>query len=139
MAKFKRGESGNPAGRPKGIPDRRSQLIRQYEDDIPALLEVLKQKALSGDMAALKLILDRLLPVKRSSFEVIEIPSLGEAETLIEKAEAVMASVSSGEIPPDVGSQLISAIGTTARVEEISELKDRIESLEAAMRRRAGK
>ena len=128
---FKPGQSGNPNGRPKGTPDRRTTLLRELEQDLPALIDALKTNALAGDMQALKLLLDRLLPVRKASQEPVELPLLADAQTLSGKADAVLCAVASGELAPDIGAQLVNAIGTAARVVEISELLERIEALEA--------
>jgi hypothetical protein len=42
----------------------------------------------------------------------------------------------SGEVAPDVAASLIGALGTTARVEEVESLRERLEALERAMRGR---
>jgi len=39
-------------------------------------------------------------------------------------------------LPPDVAAQLVSAVGTLARVVEIDELKERLVALEAAVGRK---
>jgi len=139
MSKFKPGESGNPNGRPKGTPDRRTVLLRELDNDLPALLTKLKENALGGDTAALKLLLDRLLPLRKSSHDAVELPELSDAKTLTDKVNAVLVAVADAQLPPDVGAQLVGAIGTAARVEEISELKDRIESLERTLKARSKK
>lgn len=133
---FVAGKSGNPSGRPKGTPDRRTALVRELEADLPAMLSALKTAALAGDVQALKLLLDRLLPVRKSTTEPVELPELAEAGTLPEKVEAVLAAIAAARLPPDVGAQLVNAIGTAARVEEVAELRERMEALERALRTR---
>lgn len=73
---FKPGETGNPAGRPKGIPNTRTRMLRWLElemDEVnPAtgkkeratILEKMDaaiiKKALKGDLSAYKEVIDRL-------------------------------------------------------------------------------
>ena len=62
MAKFTKGQSGNPAGRPVGSKNKCTQFRELLEDDLPALVSVLRDKALEGDMNAMRLLLERLVP-----------------------------------------------------------------------------
>ena len=62
MAKFAKGHSGNPTGRPVGSKNKCTQFRELLEDDLPALVSVLRDKALDGDMNAMRLLLERLIP-----------------------------------------------------------------------------
>jgi hypothetical protein len=62
MAKFTKGQSGNPAGRPVGSKNKCTQFRELLEQDLPALVSVLRDKALEGDMNAMRLLLERLVP-----------------------------------------------------------------------------
>ena len=62
MPKFTKGQSGNPAGRPIGSKNKSTQFRELLEDDLPALVSVLRDKALEGDMNAMRLLLERLVP-----------------------------------------------------------------------------
>ena len=62
MPKFTKGQSGNPAGRPVGSKNKCTQFRELLEDDLPALVSVLRTKALEGDMNAMRLLLERLVP-----------------------------------------------------------------------------
>ena len=62
VPKFTKGQSGNPAGRPVGSKNKCTQFRELLEDDLPALVSVLRNKALEGDMNAMRLLLERLVP-----------------------------------------------------------------------------
>ena len=62
MPKFTKGQSGNPAGRPVGSKNKCTQFRELLEDDLSALVSVLRDKALEGDMNAMRLLLERLVP-----------------------------------------------------------------------------
>lgn len=62
MTKFAKGQSGNPAGRPKGSKNKSTLFVELLEDDLPGLISVLRGKALDGDMNAMRLLLERLVP-----------------------------------------------------------------------------
>lgn len=63
---FQEGQSGNPAGRPKGSKDKRTELRELLEPHAPALIEKAVSMALEGDTTAMKMCLDRILPAMKS-------------------------------------------------------------------------
>ena len=63
--KWKKGQSGNPAGRPKKLPELRELLAHVLGDEkdgktaAEAILMALRAKATKGDVRAAELLLDR--------------------------------------------------------------------------------
>jgi hypothetical protein len=104
--KFVKGQSGNPAGRPK----QESALIRQeLAKHSEAVIEKLLDKALDGDLTAIKMILDRILPVLKP----VSLPSavhVPEGATLPEMATAIIQQSINGELEPAEALQLLHAI-----------------------------
>jgi len=131
MAKFKPGQSGNPRGRPPGRSTAQG-LRERLAERAGEVLAVVLDAALSGDLMAARLVLERVVPALRPQASPVELPALAAAGTLTEKADAVLAAVGAGEIAPDVGAQLLTALGTVVRITEVEELTRRIEALEAA-------
>lgn len=125
---WKPGQSGNPEGRPKGTPNPQAKLRRMI--DAEGIVKKLQEAALAGDVQAARTLLERALPVYRASAEPVQLPGLNDAMALTDKAHAVLAAVADGSIPPDLGAQLVTAIGTVARVAEVDELQRRIAALE---------
>jgi hypothetical protein len=62
---FKKGQSGNPKGRPKKIPDLMvllANVLGDTKNDLTAaehILNALRKKALAGDVRAAEMLLDR--------------------------------------------------------------------------------
>ncbi len=125
---WKPGQSGNPAGRQKGAINAPTKL--RHMIDAEAIVMRLQEAALTGDVQAARTLLERALPVYRASAEPVQLPGLNGALALTDKAHAVLAAVADGSIPPDLGAQLVTAIGTVARVAEVDELQRRIAALE---------
>ena len=131
---WKPGQSGNPAGRPRGTGEV-SKLRAALAPDVPDILNTVVAAAKSGDMQAARIILERVLPPIKATEarQPLDLPT----GSLTEQGRAVLASVASGDLAPSQGAQLLSAIGTLARVAEIDELSARMAALEASHGNRA--
>ena len=125
--RWKKGESGNPAGRKPGS-DTVSQIRKGIAERVPELLAKLIEQALAGDTGAARLLLERAIPPLKAA-EQTQALSLPDG-TLTDQGRAVLASVAAGDLAPGQGSQLITAIGSLARVAEIDDLAKRITKLE---------
>ena len=134
MAKFKPGISGNPSGRPVGVPDRRGRARELIDAQSEALVAKAIELALGGDSAALKLCMERICaPIKS-----VDVPVLltNLPESLAGKGEVVVSEVAGGLITPDQGAQLMAILAQHARILGMSELQERLERLERTIARR---
>ena len=59
MAKFAKGQTGNPAGKPKGAKDKRTELRALLDPHKEALAAKGVELALGGDTTALRSCIDR--------------------------------------------------------------------------------
>ena len=124
--KFKPGQSGNPKGRPKNKTPA-TLLRKSIIDDMPEIILTLIKQAKEGDTAAAKILLDRCVPSLKPQAMAIHLPVNG---TLAEQGNEIIRATMSGNIPPDVGAQLITALAAQSKIIEIDELTQRIEALE---------
>lgn len=127
---FAPGKSGNPQGRPKTeTAALRESLADGAADVVKAILDAAK----AGDMQACKIVLDRLLPPLKATAQSVHL-ALPESASPLEIARAILSATSSGTLAPDIAAQLVTAVGTFCRIEEIEELRVRIAALEKATR-----
>jgi hypothetical protein len=124
---WKKGQSGNPAGRPKGSGEV-AKLRAAIADRVPELLAKLMTQALAGDTSAARLLLERAVAPLKAAEQPQAVNLAGES--LTDQGRAVLRSVASGELAPGQGAALLGAIGTLARVSEIDELAARVAALE---------
>lgn len=74
--KWKKGQSGNPAGRPKKLPELRELLANVLGDSkdgktaAEAILMALRTKAIRGDVRAAELLLDRAYGKPKQDIDV---------------------------------------------------------------------
>lgn len=132
MTRFKKGQSGNPSGRPKGTPNPATRLRQQIADDLPSIIGTLVSRAKDGDVQAANVLLARCLPALKPQSEPPEIPLAGT--TLNERAESVTASTLAGELSPTAASELMAVLSAQARISEVSELAERLERIENALK-----
>jgi len=93
---WKKGQSGNPSGRPKKPKPKPaltlSEMRKALTHRMPELLERVMDQALDGDMTAAKLVMDKCLPTLKAvaiATDSTELPTLvmhltGEQQKVIE-------------------------------------------------------
>ena len=122
---FKKGQSGNPAGRPKGSRDKRLALMLSNEK---ALQRKLVKMALGGDVAAMRIIADRLWTRLRPEALPVRVES--KSAGLASQGAAIIEAALSGKLTPDVLRDLLSALANQARLIEFTEIEARLQALE---------
>lgn len=123
--RFKPGRSGNPGGRPVGSGNQiRAQLTEAWEEIRPVLVK----KAQDGDMAAIRIVAERVCAPIRATEPATPI-ALPQG-SLTERANAVLDGLGSGDLSTSQAAQLMQALGALAKVIETDELAKRIEALE---------
>lgn len=125
---FKKGQSGNPAGRPKGVLNPATHLRKQIAEFIPAIITRMAEAARNGDTAAASLLLSRVIPPARPESQTATVENAGG--TLAERAEAIATATLSGEIPTSTASDLMNVLQGMARIKEIDELDKRLTAIE---------
>ena len=124
--KFAVGVSGNPKGRKKG--NTAAHLLRKsIADDMPEIILKLVEQAKNGDTAAAKILLDRCCPVLKPQAMAIHLPVNG---SLAQQGGEIIRATMTGQIPPDIGSQLITAVANQGKLIELQELIQRLDRIE---------
>jgi hypothetical protein len=124
---FPPGVSGNPSGRPKGSGSKFG--ARLLEQSSRKILRQLIDKAVAGDLKAIELCVDRLLPRLKARSPQVELPEAAEG-SLADQGRAVLQAVFSGRLDADQATMLLAGLSTQARIIEASELEERIAALE---------
>jgi hypothetical protein len=99
---FVKGQSGNPAGKPKGARHATTMAAEALLDgEAETLTRKAIEVAIAGDGVALRLCLERILPARKSRRVEFHLPTLDTAADLPLAYSAVVAAMSAGELSPD--------------------------------------
>lgn len=136
--KFQQGKSGNPNGRPKGVKDRRVALREKLLPHADQLIEMVTTFAKAGDMQAMKIVMDRIMPPLKEEPIQVTIPKIGSAEDCVKAQAAVVNAVAAGDMLPSEGQVMANLIDAQRRAYETNELANRLEAIEEAIGKRGG-
>ena len=126
---WEKGESGNPAGRPLGIRDKRSAMRDLLVPHAEQLVSKAVELALAGDPTALRICIDRLIPPAKAKGDPVVLPA--PSNSLAENGRNVIRALAHGTLSPEEAAEILRALAAQARILEIDEIEKRVAALEA--------
>ena len=109
--KWEKGTSGNPAGRPRGSRNKATLLMEQLiEDQGPELIQKLIDVAKNGDIRALQLCLDRLVPPRKECETEFEVGPTENHEQIQAAMSRVFEGIKLGRITLNEGERLFAML-----------------------------
>jgi hypothetical protein len=134
MARFKKGQSGNPGGKPRGCLNATTILFDELlKDNAQDLIEKAKAMAKGGDGPALRLCIDRLAPPRKDRPVWFELPKMNEARDAVSASAAIVEAVASGDLTPSEAAELSKVVDGYSRVLQAVEFEERLSKLEKAI------
>lgn len=131
---FQKGQSGNPAGRPKGSRAKTAlKLDAILEGDAEEVARKAVAMAKAGDTVAMRLVLDRLCPPRKDRPVQFELPDMQTAKDVAGAIAAVVRAVAAGDLTPDEASTVASVIEMQRRAIDTHDLADRLAAIEARL------
>src|SRR5258706_14663563 len=104
---FQKGESGNPAGRPRGARNKRTLLAEHLlEGDTEAIVRTMIDRAKEGDMAAVRLCVDRICPRLTDRPAGFDLPPLTRAADAPPAMAAIALALADGDLPASEAADL---------------------------------
>lgn len=125
-------EKGNKSGkgRPAGSRNKRAIFQEVLEVDGEAIIEKIKGQALKANATAMRLCMERLLPVAQASNAQFWMPRVETTESLKEATAAAAEAVADGLLSPQEGEAVARIVESQRRNIETVELEGRVKSLE---------
>ncbi len=130
---FPKGRSGNPKGRPVGARNAATVIAEQLLDgEAEEIIRKVIKKAKQGDMTALRLCLDRIVPPRRDRPVHFTIPVLNSADDASKAMAAIAAAVACGQLTPIESAELSNVVEVYVRAIEARDFEARLRALEAS-------
>jgi len=119
------------AGRPRGARHKVTRAIEGLlEGEHEALTRKAIEKALEGDMMALRLCLERLAPARKDSPVSLALPTIQSAADAVSASAVLLEAVAAGDITPDEAGRVMALLTAHKQLVEAGDLETRITALE---------
>lgn len=130
--RFAPGVSGNPSGKPRGARHRATLAAEALlEGELEAITRAAIDKAKEGDIAAVRLCVERLLPARKDTPIAIDLPPIETAADAKKASSAVLAAVALGDITPIEGGAVMALLVSHKTIVEATDFEARLAALEA--------
>ncbi|UHC20488.1 DUF5681 domain-containing protein (plasmid) [Methylobacterium currus] len=130
--KFQKGQSGNPAGRTKGTRNRTTIALEALlEGEAEAITRKAVELAKNGDTVALRLCLERLIPVRKDRPIRFALPPIETAADLTKATSALLVAVATGDITPSEAAEFGRLVDAHVKAVEAADFAERLAALEA--------
>lgn len=131
---FAKGRSGNPAGRQPGSRNKATIAAAQLlAGEAEGLTRKAVEAALAGDPMALRLCVERILPVCRERAVRFKLPPIESPADIAACMKAVTSALADGEITPGEAGRIAAMIDTFVRAIETSEFERRLQELQTTL------
>ncbi len=128
---FKKGRSGNPAGRSQGSRNKATLAIEALLDgEAEGLTRKAVDLAMAGDTTALRLCLDRLCPPRKDRPVSFKLPPMKAPADAVAAMSALLAAVAKGDVTPGEAQTIAAVIEAQRRVIECEDHERRLRALE---------
>jgi uncharacterized protein DUF5681 len=128
---WKPGQSGNPAGKPRGAKNHATRIAEALLDgQVAELTQKAVEMAMGGDASVMRALLDRLIAPRKDRPVSLTMPKIKSADDLIAAAAALSDATAAGNITPSEAASLSTLVGNVAKAIETVEIIARLTRLE---------
>jgi hypothetical protein len=128
---FQKGQSGNPSGRPRGALNRATVLAQTLlSERAESIAGKVIELAERGDMTALRVCMDRLVPVIKHQPIAVELPPIEKPADSVDAAASIAAAVAAGELTATEAAELAKVVDVYVRAVDSKGFDERLSKLE---------
>jgi hypothetical protein len=128
---FQKGQSGNPAGRPRGALNRATVLAQELlSARVESIAGKLIELAEGGDMRAIRVCMEQLVPVIKHQPIAVELPPIEKPADSVEAVASIAAAVAAGELTATEAAQLAKVADVYVRALDSKGFDERLSKLE---------
>ena len=131
---FRKGQSGNPAGKPKGARHKATMAVQELlEGEAEALTRKCVDLAMAGDTTALRLCMERLAPAMKSRAVHLSMPPVDTADDVSKAQASTIRAMANGYITPDEAATIAGVLEAKRKAIETADLERRLTAVEASV------
>ena len=131
---FQKGQSGNPAGRPRGARNKLTLLAESLlEADAEALVTKLIEIAKNGDVGALRACIDRICARQRDRVVAIELPPMVTAADAVAGMGTILQAIAAGDLGAQEAGELTKVVTGFSQTITTAQLECRLGEMEKAL------
>jgi hypothetical protein len=132
---FAPGKSGNPAGRPLGAKNKTTQFLESLVEGAgESVIAKLVQQAKEGKPLALRLVVDRLLPLREERrVQIADLRRLVTACDLVHASAEVISLAASGQMSIEEAQGFLRLVEYQRKIIEGADLAVKVVALEAEL------
>jgi hypothetical protein len=128
--RFEPGNKFGP-GRPPGKRNKATEALQELLDgEGEKITRKAVELAINGDVTALRLCLERLIPPVRERRVSLDVPKLERASDIAKALGTLLDAVATGEITPSEGQTIAALLEVQRKAIETADLEQRIARLE---------
>ncbi len=134
--RFRPGQSGNPAGKPKGSRDKRTAFRAAIAEHAEEIIDAVILQALNGDVQAQKMCLDRIVSTLRPESLPITISlprgSVSTTKGLLTAGASVVKAAAGGKLSTEDAKVMSAILEGQRKMIELTDIVERLEKLESS-------
>ena len=137
---FSKGQSGNPTGKPKGTRHHATMAAEaMLEGEAAAITRKAISMALEGDSTAMRLVTERVVPLRRGKPVRFDFPPIEHASDVSKALGDILRATSQGELTPDEAAMLAGILEAKRKAIETVDVEARLAALEKATEGKAAR